>query len=87
MSNPQVLDMGQIRQNYNLVNYAVLFSFIDMLFIPRLMYPVAIPISMLFMLIICFSFKYKKENIVIAFIFIVSIILTLNYSLLLGGEY
>lgn len=66
---------------FNMVNLVVLFSLIDMLFIPRLIHPIAIPVSVFFMLILILFFKYDNKKLVLASVFIISIIYSLNYSL------
>ena len=59
------------------VNFLALFSFIDMLFIPRIMYPIAVPISLIFVLPYAVFCKYNRMGVLIFIVFTVSICFTL----------
>lgn len=70
----------------NLASYLVFLAFIDLLFIPRLLSPVAMPLSLFFMMILPLFFRYDVKNLILATVFIICIFGSLLNSSLLGGD-
>lgn len=71
-----------------LANFLAVFSFIDMLFLPRIMYPVAIPVSLIFVVIFHLIFhKISKTEICLFIVLITSLSATLlNVSINFSAE-